>query len=112
MIRLSWCRWSLLAVLLLQPIWFGLLHPPVHFPLPLVLAVTMLPLVLPAPGVWQLRPRPLVIAGIVLMAHFSFGVMEAMANPGVRPVALVQVALVTIYFTGLATIRRQAKAAG
>lgn len=107
MIRLSWCRWSLLAVLVLQPIWFGWLYPSAHFPVWLVLAVTMIPLLLPAIGVWRLQTRALVIAGIVLMFHFSYAVMEAYANLTVRPLALVQVALVTIYFIGLAMVRFQ-----
>ncbi|TVQ35016.1 MAG: DUF2069 domain-containing protein [Wenzhouxiangella sp.] len=111
MIRVSWCRWSLLAVLILQPIWFGLMHPSAHFPLPLVLGVTMLPLLAPLYGVWRLGARALVIAGIVLMFHFSYAVMEAYANPLVRPIALIQIALVIIYFTGLAMIRRKPKSA-
>ncbi len=112
MIRTSWCRWTLLGVLILQPIWFGLLHPSAHFPMPLVLGVTMLPLLAPMIGVWRLSTRALVIAGIVLMFHFSYAVMEAYANPEVRMVALVQVALVTAYFMGLAMVRWQPKPAG
>lgn len=110
MIRLSWCRWTLLAVLILQPIWFGWLHPSAHFPVPLVLGVTMIPLILTLIGVWRLNTRALVIAGIILMFHFSYAVMEAYANPTVRVLALIQVGLVTAYFVGLAMVRFQPRA--
>lgn len=111
MIRLSWCRWSLLALVVLQLAWFGWLHPPRQVALPAVLALTAGPLLLALALAWSLRPRPLVIAGLVLLVYFSVGVMEAWANPSVRGLALLQVGLVLVYFTALATIRRSRPAA-
>ena len=104
---LTLCRWSLLALIALQLVWFGWLHPPQHFSMAAALALTAGPLIILLPFVWRLQPRPLVVAGLVLLIYFSAGVMEAWANPGVRAPALVQVALVLVYFTALATIRRR-----
>ena len=112
MIRLSWCRWSLLALIPVQLAWFGWLNPPQILPLSAALALSVLPLVLVLPLAWRLQPRGLVIAGLVLLVYFVVGVTEAWANPAVRAIALVQVALVAIYFTALATIRRQPKPSG
>lgn len=111
MIRLSWCRWSLLGLIVLQVAWFAWLHPSPQLAMPVVLVLTAGPLLLALPFIWSLRPRPLVIAGLVLLIYFSVGVMEAWANPAVRGLALLQTALVLAYFTGLATIRRNPAAA-
>lgn len=112
MIRLSWCRWSLLALIPVQLAWFGWLHPPQLMPQGLALSLSVLPLLLVLPFAWPLKARGLVVAGLILLIYFSIGVTEAWANPAVRPIALVQVGLVVIYFTALATIRRQAPTTG
>ena len=104
---LTLCRWSLLALIALQLLWFGWLHPPQRISMAAALTLTTAPLVILLPLVWRLRPRPLVVAGLVLLIYFSVGVMEAWANPAVRLPALLQVALVLVYFTALATIRRR-----
>lgn len=111
MIRLSWCRWALLGLVLLQVAWFAWLHPPQQLALPVAVLLAAGPLLLALLFAWSLRPRPLVIAGLVLLVYFSIGVMEAWANPPVRGLALLQVGLVLIYFMALATIRRAAPAA-
>jgi uncharacterized membrane protein len=105
-VHLSWCRWSLLGLVVLQPIWFGWLQQPLHLPASLVVAAALIPLLIVLPGVWKLRVRPLVIAGFMLLLYFSFGVMEAWANPGARIPALVQVFLIILYFVALPTVRR------
>jgi uncharacterized membrane protein len=106
-IHLSWCRWSLLGLVLLQPIWFAWLAPVQSLPLGFVLALTLLPLLLVLPGVWRLRQRPLVIAGFILMFHFCLAVME-LWDPAARLPAVVQILLISVYFTGLPAIRRPA----
>lgn len=106
MISLHWCKWSLLGLLILQPIWFVVLSPPEALPLYFVLAVTCLPLLLLLPGCWQLKTRSLVIAGSLLIVYFSIGVMEAWASSAdVLPGTLQAIFCVT-FFMGLATIRR------
>lgn len=112
MIRLSWCRWSLVALIPVQLAWFGWLNPPQILPLGFALALSVLPLLLVLPLAWRLRPRGLVIAGLVLLVYFAVGVTEAWADPAARAPALAQVALVVIYFTALATIRRGPKSSG
>jgi len=112
MIRLSWCRWSLLALIPVQLAWFLWLHPPQLLPLGLTLILSVLPLALVLPFAWRLKPRGLVVAGMILLIYFSVGVTEAWVNPEVRAIASVQVVLVVIYFIALATIRRQPPTAG
>ncbi len=111
MIGLAACRWSLLALILLQPIWHAWLAPPAVLPIALLLALLALPLLALLPGVWRLRTRPLVLAGWVLLLHFCIGVMELWANPAARWLALIQVVLVVIYFMALLAVRRQPRAA-
>ncbi|MFU8832715.1 MAG: DUF2069 domain-containing protein [Wenzhouxiangella sp.] len=111
-IELSWCRWSLLGLVILQPLWFGWVQQPEHLPVLLVVAAALAPLLIVLPGVWKLRVRPLVIAGFILLLYFSFGVMEAWANPGARIPALLQVALIIVYFVALPTVRRSPAGAG
>lgn len=106
-VQLSWCRWSMLGLVLLQPLWFVWLAPTQALPLGFVLALTLLPLLLVLPGVWQLRQKPLVIAGFILMFHFCLAVMETW-NPVARVPALIQIVLISIYFIALPTIRRRA----
>jgi uncharacterized membrane protein len=112
MIGLSWCRWSLVGLLLLQLVWFGWLVPPAGPARWVALLLSAGPLALALPFVWRLRPRPLVVTGLLLLIYFSVGVMEAWASPTVRAPALAQIALVLLYFTGLATIRRRSAPAG
>ncbi len=112
MINLSWCRWSLLALVPVQLAWFAWLQPPQILPLVVVLTLSVLPLLIVLPFAWRLQPRGLVITGLVLLVYFVIGVTETFANPAVRPLALVQVALIVIYFTALATIRRAPKKNG
>lgn len=106
-IKLSWCRWSLLGLILLQPLWWLWLAPPQVMPAALALGISLLPLLPVLPGVWRLHQRPLVIAGFILMFHFCLGVMEAWSNPTARAPALMQVILVSLYFIALPTIRRR-----
>lgn len=106
MIPLWWCRVSVAGLIVLQPVWFAGVNSPVHVPVTLVLAITMVPLLAVLPGVWQLRPRALVIAGCVLLLYFSFAVMEAWAQPAARWPALVQIFLIGLFFIALPSVRK------
>ena len=106
MISLNWCRWSLLGILVLQPLWFLVLSPPDALPLAFVLTVTLVPLLLVFPGSWKLKPRSLVIAGTLLMAYFCIGVMEAWTHADDLIPGTLQALLCVAFFMGLATIRR------
>ncbi|NDY94927.1 DUF2069 domain-containing protein [Wenzhouxiangella limi] len=107
MIRLSWCRWSLVGLLVLQLAWFSWLGPPTGSARIVVLILAAGPLAFALPFAWSLRPRPLVVTGLLLLIYFSFAVMEAWASPTARVPALLQIALILAFFTALATIRRQ-----
>jgi len=110
MIHLGWCRWSLLGLIVLQPLWFAWWSPPNALPMSFVLTVTLVPLLLVLPGSWTLKPRTLVITGTLLMAYFCIGVMEAWASPDDLWPGSIQALLCVTFFMGLATIRRTPRA--
>ena len=112
MIPLSWCRWILLALIAVQLIWYGWLNPPQILPLAMALGLSVMPLLVVLPFAWALKPHGLVVAGLVLLIYFSIGVTEAWVRPDLRVIALVQVILVVLYFTALATNRRRRRPAG
>lgn len=100
-------RWIWVALIGLQPIWFGWLDP--IGPLGRVGSALLMtvPLLLPARGIWRLRLRPLVIGGILLLGYFCVAVVEAWAAPAARIPALLQIALTSGYFIVLAQLRPQ-----
>jgi uncharacterized membrane protein len=106
MVALWWCRASLIGMLILQPVWFGWISPPQLFAPWLAIVVTLLPLLLVTPGVWRLQARGLVVAGCVLLPYFCLAVMEAWANPPARVPAIIQILLITLYFTALPAVRK------
>jgi len=106
MINLHWCRWSLLGLVLLQPFWFVYWHPPGGWATLVITVIATGPLLLLLPGCWRSNGRSLVMAGTLLMLYFSFGVMETWSSPPSRLPAILQTALTTAFFMGLATIRR------
>lgn len=112
MIPLSWCRWSLLALIAVQLLWFGWLKPPEIVPLSLALALSVLPLLISLALAWTLKPHGLIISGLILLIYFSIGVTEAWAGSELRAIALAQVVLVVVYFTALAMARRRQRQAG
>jgi uncharacterized membrane protein len=107
MIQLSLCRWSLIGLIIIQFLWFGWMIPMEPSTRLAALAVSALPLLVALPLIWSLKPRPLVVTGLLLLVYFSIGVSEAWANPAARLPAVFQVVMVLAFFTGLATIRRQ-----
>ncbi len=110
MITIQWCRWSFFALIALQVAWFGWLYPPTFWPKALVLSIMLIPLLAVAFGVWNLNMRTMVVAGFLLLFYFSYAVSEAYAVPAVRWVALTQIALITLYFVALLSVRRAQKA--
>lgn len=101
------CRWTWLALIMLQPAWFLWLNPPQALPPGFVLAVVLIPLLVPAWWVIRLNPRGLILGGCVLIFHFSLAVSEAWTDPRARWIALFQIILITGYFTGLPGLRRK-----
>ena len=111
MMSVQWCRWAYVALILLQWVWFGWLYPSESLPKAFVVTVMSLPLLAPVWGVWRLNVRSLVIAGFVLLFYFSLAIAEMYATPEVRVPAGIQIALITIYFMALLTVRRKKPAA-
>ncbi|MDT8437529.1 MAG: DUF2069 domain-containing protein [Wenzhouxiangellaceae bacterium] len=110
MITLAWTRWLWLALIALQLAWFGVLVPPQQIPIAVMLAVTVIPLLLPVWWVWRLRTGGLVIGGLLLLLYFCLAVAEAWVNPDARAAALVQIVLITLFFVGLFQGWRAARA--
>jgi uncharacterized membrane protein len=107
---LRWCRWTFVGLVVLQIVWFGWLQPTTTvFPAPWALIVALGPLLPLLPGVWRLDGQPLVIAGCVLLLYFCFAVMEGWSGEVGQKPALLQIALITVYFTALLAIRRRPK---
>lgn len=101
----SACRWILLSLIALQPLWFLWLAPPLLLE-PMAAVVIMAgPLVLALPFAWRLGKQALVITGCILLVHFCLAVSEAWVSPQARLPAITQAVLVGLYFTALSSIR-------
>lgn len=86
-------RLALFALLLLQPLWHGVIAPPSVLPMWLVLAIAVLPLVAPVAAALRGHRDALFWGALVSLLYFCHGVAEAWASPPVRVLALAQVAL-------------------
>ncbi|MEX2498041.1 MAG: DUF2069 domain-containing protein [Wenzhouxiangellaceae bacterium] len=99
--RIAW-----LALIGLQLAWFGWLAPAGTGRLGGTL-FAVVPLLLPLWWILRLGRDGLVIGGLILLGYFCFAVVEAWVNPSVRWLALVQIALIALYYAALLAIRRQ-----
>lgn len=88
--QLGLLAWAGLSVL--QPVWHGWLFPPQVIPIWLVLAITVIPLLLPLLAIRDTR-RALLWVGILSLFYFCHGVAEGWSSPGQRWLALVEVML-------------------
>lgn len=88
--RLGLVAWALLV--LLQLLWHGWLFPPQQLPRALLLAVTVLPLLLPLLAIRNVR-RALLWVGILSLFYFCHGVAEAWSAPGERLLAWLEIVL-------------------
>ncbi len=88
--QLGLLAWTGLSVL--QLVWHGWLFPPQVIPIWLVLAITVIPLLLPLLAIRDAR-RALLWVGILSLFYFSHGVAESWSSPGQRWLALVEVVL-------------------
>jgi uncharacterized membrane protein len=90
-------RWTWLGLIILQPVWLGLLPPPAGPGSWVLAALATVPLLLPMRGVWRGSLRALTWAGYLAMLYLVIGVVEAWANPPQRLAALLQIVLVAAY---------------
>lgn len=96
--RVGLAAWAALVVL--QLIWHAWLLPPERMPLTLVLAITVLPLLLPLTALRNVR-RALLWVGVLSLFYFSHGVAEAWSSPAERWLGLVEIALTVLLIGAL-----------
>lgn len=101
-----WVTAPYLALIVLQPIWHGLLPEPFGNRNWILTVLTVVPLLFPLRGVLQGSLRSMTWAGYVVMLYLIIGVMEAWSNPPQRGVALIQLALVVIFVANLLVFSR------
>ena len=100
--RVAW-----FALIALQLVWHGWLARPEHLPTWLVLAVTVVPLLLPFTALPDLR-RALRWVGILSLFYFCHGVAEAWSAPTEKWLALAEIGLTLLLIVALGTgVRRR-----
>lgn len=103
--RIGLAAWAALA--LLQVVWHGWLFPAQDMPSLLVLALTVIPLLLPLLTLRDVR-RALLWVGILSLFYFCHGVSEAWSAPGQRWLAWLEIVLtLTLIGTLGAGVRRK-----
>jgi uncharacterized membrane protein len=102
--RIGLAAWVLL--LALQIVWHAWLFPPALMSIWLVLAITVVPLLLPLFALRDVR-RALLWVGILSLFNFCHGVSEAWSSPGARWLAIVEIVLTVLLIGTLgAGVRR------
>lgn len=107
--RVGLAAWALLVVL--QPIWHAWLAPPQSMPMAVLLALTVIPLLLPLFAIGNVR-RALLWVGILSLFYFCHGVSEAWSAPAERWLAIAEIALTLLLIGALgAGVKRRRPAA-
>jgi len=96
--RVGLAAWALLVVL--QLAWHAWLVPPQSLPLALVLAITVIPLLLPLFALRNVR-RALLWVGILSLFYFCHGVSEAWSSAGERWLAIAEIVLTVLLIAAL-----------
>jgi uncharacterized membrane protein len=103
--RLGLLAWAALVVL--QLIWHAWLFPPQQMPPWLVLAITVIPLLLPLFAIRDAR-RALLWVGILSLFYFCHGIAEGWSSSSERWLALVEIVLTLLLIGTLgAGVRRR-----
>lgn len=104
--RVGLAAW--IAQILLQCAWYAWLFPPQHVPMWLVLALAVIPLLLPLLAIRTPR-RALLWAGMLNLFYFCHGVAESWSSPQERVPAWLELlfALVLIGALGAGVKRRR-----
>ncbi len=106
--RLGLFAWALLTVL--QGIWHAWLFPPQTIPVGWVLALTVVPLLLPLFAIRDAR-RALLWVGILSLFYFCHGTAEAWSSPAERGLAVFEIVLTLLLIGALgAGVRRKRSA--
>jgi len=107
--RIGLIAWAMLVVL--QLLWHAWLVPPQSMPLTLLLAITVIPLLLPLLAIRDVR-RALLWVGILSLFYFCHGVSEAWGSAGERWLAIAEIVLTVLLIAALgAGVRRRPPAA-
>ncbi|WP_426700601.1 DUF2069 domain-containing protein [Rhodanobacter sp. Col0626] len=88
--RIGLIAWALLIGL--QLVWHAWLMPPHDMPMPMLLAITLIPLLLPLLALRDVR-RALLWVGILSLFYFCHGVSEAWSSSSQRWLALAEIVL-------------------
>lgn len=96
--RVGLTAWA--ALLILQLIWHAWLVPPERMPLALVLAITVLPLLLPLTALHNVR-RALLWVGVLSLFYFCHGVAEAWSSSTERWLGVAEIALTLLLIGAL-----------
>ena len=106
--RVGLVAWA--ALVALQLVWHGWLFPAQTMPVLLVLAITVIPLLLPLFAIRNVR-RALLWVGILSLFYFSHGIAEAWSSPSERWLALTEIVLTLVLIGTLgAGVKRKPKA--
>lgn len=102
--KIGLAAWAALGIL--QLVWHGWLLKPQSVPMALVLAIAVVPLLLPLAALRNPR-RALLWVGILALFYFCHGVAEAWSSPAERVPAAVEIALTLLLIGALgAGVRR------
>jgi uncharacterized membrane protein len=96
--RIGLLAWALLVVL--QFVWHAWLKPPQDMPLALLLAITVIPLLLPLLALRDAR-RALLWVGILSLFYFCHGVSESWSSAGERWLAIAEIVLTVVLIGAL-----------
>ncbi|HEX5307316.1 MAG TPA: DUF2069 domain-containing protein [Dyella sp.] len=96
--RVGLAAWA--ALVALQLIWHAWLVPPERMPLALLLAITVLPLLLPLSALRNVR-RALLWVGVLSLFYFCHGISEAWSSPAERWLGLTEIALTVLLIGAL-----------
>lgn len=91
--RVGLIAWALLIVL--QLAWHAWLVPPQQMPMTLLLAITVVPLLLPLFAIRDVR-RALLWVGILSLFYFCHGVSEAWSSASERWLAVAEIVLTVL----------------
>jgi uncharacterized membrane protein len=84
---------ALAAQIVLQVMWHGVFDPSARWPVAVVLALALAPMIMLIPAAMHSFRRMLLVGGILSLLYFSHGVMELIANPPARVFAAIEIAL-------------------
>jgi uncharacterized membrane protein len=107
--RLGLLGWA--GLTLLQIVWHGWLFLPQTVPAWLVLAITVIPLLLPLLAIRDAR-RALLWVGILSLFYFCHGVSEAWSAPGQRWLAVSEIVLTVLLIGVLGAGVKRPRGAG